>query len=166
MAASEGNVREHKAIARRFAESVSNKSVKEAAELLSDDFRYQAPGFPEVRGPQEWSQLMDAFYANSPQLNLSFNEQVAEGNSVVTRYTWTTVHENEFMGMPATGKKLVVSSLALHRVKNGKIVEQFVLDDYLSLFHQLGAVPLGLLQGEMTIPGVGDTREVLVPTLG
>jgi steroid delta-isomerase-like uncharacterized protein len=165
MATHEGNAREHKAVARQFAEHVSNRSVKEAAQLLSEDFRYQAPGFPEVRGPDEWAKLMDSFYANSPKLNMNFDSQIAEGNSVVTKYTWTTVHENEFMGMPPTGKELVVSSLSMHTVEKGKIVHQFVLDDYLSLFHQLGAVPLGLLQGRMTIPGVGDTRDVLVPSL-
>ena len=153
--AERGGLHEHKALAQRFAEHLSAKDVKSAAELVSPSFAYHAPGFPALQGRDEWQGLMNYFAANSPQLNFNVEEQVAEGNTVVTRYTWNTVHENEFMGVPPTGKKLTVTSLSLLRVENGQITEQYVLDDYLGLFRQLGAIPLAFFQEKIEVPGVG-----------
>jgi len=144
---------QNKALARSFTQHLSKKEIPEAAKMLAPDFRYRAPGFPELSGPKEWQTLMSFFAANSPRLQFNVEEQIAEGNTVVTRYTWHTVHEREFMGMAPTGKHLTLASIALHRVRDGKITEEFVLDDYLGLFRQIGAIPIALVQHQMEVAG-------------
>lgn len=109
---------------------------------------------------------MSSIFASCPQLNYSIHDQMAEqdGNDTraAIRFTWSTVHDKEFMGLPPTGKKFAVSSMAIYRVRNGKITELHVLDDYLSLFRQLGAVPIAILQQEMVVQGVNEKRAVPV----
>jgi steroid delta-isomerase-like uncharacterized protein len=150
-----GELQRNKEVAAHFAYQLSQKEIRAATKLLADDFVYNAPGFPPLKGAKEWQGLAESFAANSPKLNLKPEEQVAERDTVITRYTWSTVHEREFMGMPPTGKTLVVTSLALNRVKDGRITEHFVLDDYLGVFRQLGAIPLGFFQQQIDVPGVG-----------
>jgi len=159
---------ENKALVRQLTEHLVNKQVDSAAKLLHPEFMYNAPGFPQLRGPKEWAALMGAFYANSPNLQFKVQEQIGEGNSVATHLVWTTVHEREFMGMPPTGLKLSMSSVAIHHVRDGKVVAQWVYDDYLGLFKQLGAIPTGLVQQRMDVPGgLGERSvEVLVPGRG
>jgi steroid delta-isomerase-like uncharacterized protein len=157
-------LQQNKAVVGRFVAALANKQVDEAASLVAPNFVYEAPGFPQLQnGPEEFRQLMGAFYANSPRLQFKVESESAEANRVVTHYTWQTVHEREFMGMPPTGRTLTVSAIAMHEVdSSGRITRRFVLDDYLNLFRQLGAVPVGLLQESMVIPGVNELRKVAV----
>jgi predicted ester cyclase len=167
-------IAEDKKLTHTFADYLVNKKVAEAAKMLAPDVVYKAPGFPEIRGPQEWQALTSQFFANSPNLQMTMQESVAErsavalkggeATTVASRYVWNTVHEREFMGVPPTGKKLAVTSISMYRVVNGKITEIYVLDDYLGLFRQLGSIPLAFLQDKMTIPGVGKTRAVAAVT--
>ncbi len=149
----------------RFTDLMARRNIDEAANLLAPTFRYIAPGFPELKqGPHEWKALMSALFGASPKLSFTIHDQVAEqaGNNtqVAVRYTWNTVHEREFMGLAPTGKQLSVLAMAMYRVENGKIVEMQVLDDYLTLFRQLGAIPLSMLQHEMVVLGVNEKRPV------
>lgn len=154
---------EAKTVARSFFSHIEEKQISRAAEMLAPNFVYRAPGFPELQGPSEWATLMGAFHASSPQLQIHVEEQVAEGNTVITRMTCRTVHEHEFMGMPPTGRRLAWQSIAVHRFDDdGRITEEFVLDDYLGVFRQLGAVPLSILQETMDVPGGLGVRAVPV----
>jgi steroid delta-isomerase-like uncharacterized protein len=158
------NAAEHKALAKTFFQHVGSKRIGSAAELLAPDFVFHAPGFPDLRGPKEWQTLTEQFYANSPNLTMQVDEQIAEGNTVVTRVTWQTLHEREFMGLPPTGKRLVVQSVVVHHMNDdGQIVEEFVMDDYLGMIRQLGALPLNLLQEKMDVPGGLGVRSVPIP---
>lgn len=167
---------EDKQLTQTFADYLVRKDVKQAAKMLAPDVVYKAPGFPLIQGPKEWQQLTSQFFANSPNLQMNLQDSVAEQAApsaqakggattlVANRYVWNTVHEREFMGVPPTGKKLTVTSMSMYRVVNGKIAEIYVLDDYLGLFRQLGAIPLAFLQDKMTVPGVGETRAVAATT--
>jgi len=154
-----------KSVARRFGEGVAAKRLSEVAKLLAPDFVYHAPGFPEIRGPREWEALTGAFFANSPNLQFGIDEQVAEEQTVVTRYTWRTVFEREFMGMSPNGQELAVHAVQIdHMDESGKITEQWLFDDYLGLFRQLRAVPIALLQDRMEVPGgIGERPVPVLP---
>ena len=62
---------------------------------------------------------------------------VADGDRVVTRYISTATHEGEFQGIPATGRKIEIAEVSIHRVLNGKIVEQWGFPDGLSHVQQM-----------------------------
>ena len=69
------------------------------------------------------------------------DDMVAEGDKVVQRWTFRGTHREPFQGMPATGKKVVLTGLALWRFQNGKIVESRHEMDTMGLLQQLGALP-------------------------
>ena len=153
-----------KATASQFITHFTNGRIPQAADMLAANFVFNAPGFPELKGPREWSTLMSAIYAASPKLKISVEEQAAEGNAVFSRYKWTSVHDHEFMGMPPTGKNLASTAISIVRLDNQKkITEYFVLDDYLTLFRQMGSIPLSLLQDRMDVPGGLGLRPVALP---
>jgi predicted ester cyclase len=75
-------------------------------------------------------------------------DQVAEGDRVVVRLTFTGTHTGPWMGLPPTGKPVTVKGMALYRLQDGKIVEQWTIGDTFGLLRQLGAVAEPMPSGE------------------
>jgi steroid delta-isomerase-like uncharacterized protein len=76
-----------------------------------------------------------------PNLQITIEDQVAEGEKVVTRGTARATHQTDFMGIPPTGKQVVMNGIDIDRVVNGKLVECWTKSDDLGLLQQLGAIP-------------------------
>jgi steroid delta-isomerase-like uncharacterized protein len=66
---------------------------------------------------------------------------IEEGDKVAARFTMTATHSGDFMGIPATGKKIAMSGITMVRVANGKIAERWSSADMLGMMQQLGAIP-------------------------
>ncbi len=69
------------------------------------------------------------------------DEQIAEGNTVVTRWTAHGTHKGEFAGISPTGKQATVVGMGLDRIENGKIVASWGLFDQFGMLQQLGVIP-------------------------
>jgi predicted ester cyclase len=69
------------------------------------------------------------------------HDQLAEGDKVVTRVTGLGTHTGELLGIPATGKEVQMTGVAIHRIAEGKLAEHWALIDALGLLQQLGAIP-------------------------
>jgi len=70
----------------------------------------------------------------------AIEDQIAEGDKVVTRSTWHATHTGEYHGIPATGKQITMARIQIHRMVGGKVVEAWVsAPDHLDLMRQLGA---------------------------
>jgi predicted ester cyclase len=67
--------------------------------------------------------------------------QTAQGDLVVTRWTFRGRHTGEVFGVPATGKPVTMSGVFIDRVEDGKIVEHWDEADVLGLLQQIGALP-------------------------
>ena len=78
--------------------------------------------------------MLDAF----PGQQWVIQEQIAEGDKVVSKITWVGTHQQEFLGVPATGKDVMVSGIEIDRVINGQLVESQILMDTMGLMLQLG----------------------------
>jgi steroid delta-isomerase-like uncharacterized protein len=76
-----------------------------------------------------------------PDLRLVVEDEVAEGEQVVVRYTVHATHQGTFMGMPATGKQVRATAINVLRIVGGKIVEERSQIDQLSMLQQLGIIP-------------------------
>ncbi len=135
---------ENKAIARRLIDEVWTKGRLEVIdELIADDFVTTVVGSPEqIRGPQGFREFVVMYRTAFPDLRLSVDEQIAEGETVVTRWTATGTHEGELMGMPATGKQATTAGINIDRVAGGKLVGGWGIFDQLGLLQQIGAVPV------------------------
>jgi steroid delta-isomerase-like uncharacterized protein len=79
-----------------------------------------------------------------PDIHYTIEDMVAEGDKVAVRYVMTATHKGEFMGIPATGKKIKLTQAFFYRFKDGKEVEALAYMDNLSLFQQLGVKPPGM----------------------
>ena len=135
---------ENKAIVRRVNDEVwSEGHLDVIDELIADDFVATIVGAPEeIRGPQGFREFVVMYRKAFPDLRLTVDEQFAEGETVVTRWTATGTNEGELMGMPATGKQATTAGININRVSGGKLVEGWGLFDQLGLLQQIGAVPV------------------------
>ena len=134
---------ENKAIVRRINDEVwSEGHLDVIDELIADDFVATVVGAPEqIRGPQGFREFVVMYRTAFPDLRITVDEQVAEGETIVTRWTATGTNEGELMGIPATGKQATTAGININRISGGKLVEGWGLFDQLGLLQQIGAVP-------------------------
>jgi steroid delta-isomerase-like uncharacterized protein len=87
---------------------------------------------------KDFKQMESEWYDAFPDLHVTIDDMVAEGDKVAFRSTWTGTHKGEFMGVPPTNKKVTVSGIVIDRFAGGKIVEDHGQFDDLDLMRQLG----------------------------
>jgi steroid delta-isomerase-like uncharacterized protein len=92
----------------------------------------------DLHGPEEFKQFVRMYRGAFPDLALTIEDQIAEGDLVGSRHTSTGTHTNEFQGIPPTGKAATITGMTLTRVADGKIVEAWTCWDALGMFEQLG----------------------------
>jgi steroid delta-isomerase-like uncharacterized protein len=136
---------QHKAIVRRVYEEIwSQGKLHLADELLAPDYVNRDPATPggAVHGPEGFKQLVSTYRTAFPDLTFTVQEQVAEGDVVVTRWIATGTHLGPLMGIPATGRRAdAITCMAFQRFRDGKIVEVIANWDTLGLLRQLGIIP-------------------------
>ena len=76
-----------------------------------------------------------------PDLHITTDDLIAEGDQVVKRWTARGTHKGDFMGVPATGNRIEVTGIEIYRIAGGKIVEIWGVMDSLGLMQQLGVIP-------------------------
>jgi len=84
---------------------------------------------------------MRALRSAFPDLRTTIEDQIAEGDKVVTRVTFRGTHQGEFRGIAATGRPVEYSGIAIDRIADGKIVEMWHLANTPALLQQIGAPP-------------------------
>lgn len=95
----------------------------------------------EKRDFNQYKQLCQAYFTAFPDLHISTSNLIAEGDKVAKTWTATGTHKDEFMGIPATGKKLSFKGLEIFRIKDGKIAEIWIAMDQLGMLQQMGVIP-------------------------
>ncbi|MBI3959287.1 MAG: ester cyclase [Chloroflexi bacterium] len=132
------SIEQNKTIARRHYEEAKNLEV--AFEMIAPEVVWH--GFPGMPHNYEgWKLAHEAFVAAFPDMELTVEDQVAEGNAVVSRWTFRGTHQGELQGIPPTGKQVICSGVSIDRVANGKVVEHWIEFDQLGMMQQLGVVP-------------------------
>jgi len=136
------SIEENKVMIRRFNDEVWNKgNLTVIDEVFAHTWisRNAPPGMPPNR--EGLKQMATAFRAAFSDLRTTVNDQIAEGDKVVWRWTFQANHTGEFMGIPATGKQITLSGISIDRIAGGKFVERWVQADFLGMMQQLGVVP-------------------------
>jgi steroid delta-isomerase-like uncharacterized protein len=132
---------DNKAVARRAFDVINTGNLDVVDELIAPEYLYSAPGTPEVRGPEGWKQLISMYRAAFPDLHMTVDDVLAEGDKVAVRWSATGTHRGELMGIPPTGKRVTVTGMIMSRCAGGKFVEEHEIFDSLGMLQQLGAVP-------------------------
>jgi len=129
---------ENKASFRRYLEGAWNQSNLEVVDEIFDRYiSHQPDGSVLERGPQDVKRFVSEFRSAFPDLRLIIEEQIAEGDKVVSRGTIRGTHQGEFRGMAPTGKEMDIPGMAVFRFsEEGKVVESWDSYDQLSLMRQ------------------------------
>lgn len=135
---------ENKALVRRFVDEVYNEgNLGFIDEVLSPDWVEHDPNSPEgIGNGVEGARRFAAMYRSAfPDLQITVEDQVAEGDKVVTRWTARGTHRGELMGVPPGGNRVEVAGIGIDRIEGGRVVESWSNYDVLGLMQQIGAVP-------------------------
>lgn len=153
----EGN----KALMHRFLEEVFNKKNLAAIDefIAPNQVDHTLPPFLPTT-PEGTKRAIGMYLKAFPDLHLTVEDMFAEGDKVVTRFTSRGTQKGAFVGMPPTGKQVTVSTIVIARIAEGKIVEQWGLDDQMGMLQQLGLIPA--LFGFVLLAGLAAGMGLLV----
>jgi steroid delta-isomerase-like uncharacterized protein len=134
---------ENKGIARRFLEEAFNSGNLDVVdELVAPEFVNHDAALPEPATGIEATKASIKGYRDAfPDLRLTIEQQLAEGEYVTTRWSARGTHQGDLLGMAATGKQATVTGITIDRIVDGRFVESWTNWDTLGLMQQLGAVP-------------------------
>ena len=133
---------ESKAIVRRFWDVWEEGNIDLVDELLAPDYINHTPASPDQpTGPEGVKGVVTMFRSAIPNLRVVVEDMIAEGDKVAVRYTLEGTHEGELFGIPPTGQRLSIKSIAVERVSDGKIREHWRVTDRLDMMQQLGMIP-------------------------
>ena len=135
---------ENKNLIRRYIEAVDNNHTSDWSildEYIAEDFVAHDPPIPGVSLDRDgMKQAAEIFRVATPGRH-EITMQVAEGDLVVSRIVGRGVHEGELLGIAATNMDVETDGIAIHRVRDGKIVEYWVVVDVARVLQQVGALP-------------------------
>ena len=137
----EGN----KATVRRFIEEAWNQGrVPLMDELFAPDFIFHDSSRPDVGTLEDYKRGITEFRSAFPDMHLTIEDMIAEGDKVVVRLTWSGTNTGDILTMrlPATGKRITMTMIGIVRFVGGKLVELWPEENDLSLFQQLGLIPM------------------------
>ena len=135
-------IEDNKRFMQRFVEETINKKNLDAIdELVAEDFTEHLPFPGQGPGREGLKYVISAFLTAFPDIHWALEEQIAEAEKVVSRFTMTGTHQGEFLGIPATGKSVNVWGVVIDVVRDGKFSESRIIMDTLGLMQQLGVTP-------------------------
>jgi predicted ester cyclase len=131
---------ENKALVRRLFEDEDRLEGNAPAELFAPGFTAHIAGSPPM-DLDSFEQFLKMWYNVFSDWSHNVEDLVAEGDRVAVRVTAQATHTGEFMGVPASGKRISVVSTGIARIAGGKIAEWWNSPDQLGLMQQLGLIP-------------------------
>ena len=129
--------------ARRFIEDIlGTGDWSSADDVLQPDVVMYHPSSPEpIRGREAVQGFLGMFRTGMPDLSLSVDDITGDGERVAARWSAHGTHTEEMFGIPPTGKRLDIHGISFFRFADGKIAEDWVEENTLSVLQQLGVVP-------------------------
>ena len=135
----------NKALMRRWFDEFWCKGNADAVDTMVD------PNFIDHQRPEGWPGGREGLKALVREWRKGFSDMhetvedlIADGDKVVGRFTLRGTHTGEFLGIPATGRRIEITGIDIVRIRDGRIVDFWYNEDTLGLFQQLGAFPPGL----------------------
>lgn len=138
------NATDNKSIIRRFIEEGLNKrNAALIEEVYAADYMGHDPERPAPRTVTDLQQGMIGLLGKVfPDGQYSIEHLAAEDDFVTWHWVFRATHQGELMGIPATGKQVSFGGINIFRLKDGKVIEDWVYRDTLGLMRQLGALPM------------------------
>jgi steroid delta-isomerase-like uncharacterized protein len=132
----------NKAIVRREMEQVWNKHRLDLVEeFFTEDAVVHAASFPSRSGLEAVREDLATMLNAYPDIQVNIEDEIAEGDKVVVRWTMRATHQGELFGIPPTGKQITNAGINIYRLVNGKIAGEWFWPDNLNSFQQMGVIP-------------------------
>jgi predicted ester cyclase len=136
----------NKATVSRFVDDVIGTGDAEVIsktidELVEPDVLIHMPMPIQATGAQALKQVWAMLLRGLPDVHVTVEELIAEGDKVVNRNTVTGTHQGEYMGLAPTGKSITYNEIFIFRFANGRIAEMWGVVDVFSQMKQLGVIP-------------------------
>jgi steroid delta-isomerase-like uncharacterized protein len=135
----------NKATSKRLTDALNSGDAELIAttidELVAPDALIRTPLPIEATGTELAKQVFAHLLRGYPDLRITVEDLIAEGDKVVSRNTVTGTHQGEHLGVPPTGKSVTYSEVIIARFADGRIAETWAVVDVLSQMRQLGAIP-------------------------
>ena len=130
---------ENKALVRRWFAELDKGNWQIVDDLIAVDYIDHNPPLPDMAPGREGVKQANALLrAAFPDVRHTVEDQIAEGDKVVTRTVCSATHTSTFQGIPATGRHVSVAEIQITRMKDGKVAERWSLLDVPSLLKQIG----------------------------
>jgi predicted ester cyclase len=131
------------AAVRKFWDGINTHRLEYLDEVCTTDFINHDPNLPNPHADLPTTkQLVGGILAGFPDLHSAEDDLIAAGDKVVVRRTFHGTHTGAFMGIAPTGKKITYTGIFIAHLTGGKVSEQWVNADNLSILQQLGVIPM------------------------
>lgn len=124
-------------VANRFAE-LDKHNFDVLDELFAREYTLHLPGAKAPLDLEQTKQLYRDLYSALPDLRHTIEDQIAEGDKVVTRWSARGTHQGELLGRGGSGNEIAFAGINIYRIADGKLIESHVSWDVLAIAHQLG----------------------------
>lgn len=132
----------NKAIIRRLVRAEEIGDWATVDKLTAPNYVYHNPANPKVRTHEEHKKkVLIALRTGFPDLKITIEDIIAEGNKVVIRFSSSGTHKGEYAGIPPTNKRIEITAINIFRLTDGKVAEQWVESNALGMLQQMGVVP-------------------------
>ena len=135
----------NKATFTRIQDAISTGDAEFISKTIDDivepDVVIHMPMPIEATGAQALKQVWVRLLRGLPDLRLTTEDLIAEGDKVVIRNSVTGTHQGEYMGLPPTGKSVTYNEIFVFRFNGGRIAEMWGVVDVFSQMKQLGVIP-------------------------
>jgi predicted ester cyclase len=135
------SVEDSKALVRRLFDIINQGNLALLDEVIAPGSVHRNPADPNLpSGAEGWRRMEAPWQAAFPDGRSTIEDQIAEGDKVVTRWRFRGTHQGEIFGIAPTGKQIEFTGIFIDRVAGGRIVEHWDEADILGVLQQLGAV--------------------------
>jgi len=126
---------------RLVEEVINNKCLTVIDDIIHPDYIYRTPD-QMLCGRKALKELFTAYHIALPDLHIKIDELICTDNKAVMLFSLSGTHNNELMGIPATGNQVHIHGITYSYFDNGKIIEEWEILDQLSLFQQLEIIKI------------------------
>jgi steroid delta-isomerase-like uncharacterized protein len=130
---------------RRFCDAMNTGDQELISETIDElvlpDALIHTPMPIQATGPELLKEVFTRLHRAFPDLHITIEDLIAQGDKVVSRNTVTGTHQGDYMGIRPTGKTVTYNEIFILRVVDGRIAESWGIVDVFSQMQQLGVIP-------------------------
>jgi len=132
---------QNKSLIKKYIEAWNTQNFQGLEEYLSPQFKVYIPSnAQEPMSLDQYTGWIQGIFQTFPDSHYDIQDIFCEGDNICVRWAYTATQQGEYMGLPASGKKVMGSAVEIYRVENGKIVEERSEMDAMGIMMQLGFV--------------------------